>query len=75
VGLLRDKTIGRISAVDEVSRVPKSNTIKAGDTIEFTVNPYANGTPGGRFQMMKLPDGKNFCDVGAAQQFCAENNK
>jgi hypothetical protein len=53
----------------------KSSTIKVGDTIEFTVNPYANGTPGGRFQMMKLPDGKYFCDVGAAQQFCIENNK
>jgi hypothetical protein len=53
----------------------KSNTIKAGDTIEFTVNPYADGTPGGRFQRMKLPSGKYFCDVGAAQQFCEENNK
>jgi len=53
----------------------KSNTIKPGDTIEFTVNPYANGTPGGRFQVMKLPNGKYFCDVGAAQQFCEEHNK
>jgi hypothetical protein len=53
----------------------KSNTLKAGDVIEFTVNPYADGTPGGRFQVMKLPSGKYFCDVGAAQQFCAENNK
>src|SRR5262245_38743418 len=26
----------------------KSNTVKPGDTIEFTVNPYADGTPGGR---------------------------
>jgi hypothetical protein len=53
----------------------KSNTIKPGDTLEFTVNPYANGTPGGRFQVMKLPSGRYFCDVGAAQQFCEENNK
>jgi hypothetical protein len=53
----------------------KSNTIKPGETIEFTVNPYADGTPGGRFQVMKLPSGRYFCDVGAAQQFCAENNK
>ena len=53
----------------------KSNTIKPGETIEFTVNPYANGTPGGRFQVMKLPNGKYFCDVGAAQQFCEEHNK
>jgi len=53
----------------------KSTTLKVGDTIEFTVNPYADGTPGGRFQVMKLPTGKYFCDVGAAQQFCEENNK
>jgi hypothetical protein len=53
----------------------KSNTINAGDKIEFTVNPYADGTPGGRFQVMKLPNGRYFCDVGAAQQFCIENNK
>ncbi|HEX4997558.1 MAG TPA: DUF6152 family protein [Terriglobia bacterium] len=53
----------------------KANTIKPGDTVEFTVNPYADGTPGGRFQHMKLPSGKYFCDVGAAQQFCEENNK
>jgi len=53
----------------------KSNTLKVGDTIEFTVNPYADGTPGGRFQVMKLPTGKYFCDVGAAQQFCLDNNK
>ncbi len=51
------------------------NTVKVGDSIEFTVNPYADGTPGGRFQHMKLPDGSYFCDVGAAQRFCAENNK
>jgi hypothetical protein len=53
----------------------KANTIKPGDMIEFTVNPYADGTPCGRFQHMKLPTGKYFCDVGAAQKFCDENNK
>ncbi len=53
----------------------KSTTLKVGETIEFTVNPYADGTPGGRFQVMKLPNGKYFCDVGAAQQFCDEHNK
>ena len=52
-----------------------STTIKPGDTIEFQVNPYADGTPGGRFQIMKLPNGRFFCDVGAVQQFCAEHNK
>lgn len=50
-------------------------TIKPGDTIEFQVNPYADGTPGGRFQIMKLPNGRYYCDVGAVQQFCAQNNK
>jgi hypothetical protein len=51
------------------------NTIKPGDAIEFQINPYADGTPGGRFQIMKLPGGRYFCDVGAVQQFCAQNNK
>jgi hypothetical protein len=64
------------TSVNHLTRLGmKANTIKAGDTIEFQVNPYADGTPGGRFQIMKLPSGRYFCDVGAVQQFCAENNK
>jgi hypothetical protein len=65
------------TSVNHLTRVVgmTRNTIKPGDTIEFQINPYADGTPGGRFQIMKLPSGRYFCDVGAVQQFCAQNNK
>jgi hypothetical protein len=65
------------TSVNHLTRVVgmTRNTIKPGDTIEFQINPYADGTPGGRFQIMKLPNGRFFCDVGAVQQFCAQNNK
>lgn len=64
------------TSVNHLTRLGMTrNTIKAGDTIEFQVNPYADGTPGGRFQIMKLPNGRYFCDVGGVQQFCAQNNK
>ena len=65
------------TSVNHLTRVVgmTRTTIKPGETIEFQVNPYADGTPGGRFQIMKLPNGRFYCDVGAVQQFCAENNK
>ena len=64
------------TSVNHLTRLGMTRTtIAPGQTIEFQVNPYADGTPGGRFQIMKLPNGKYFCDVGAVQQFCAENNK
>lgn len=65
------------TSVNHLTRVVgmTRNTIKPGDMIEFQVNPYADGTPGGRFQIMKLPNGRFYCDVGAVQQFCAQNNK
>jgi hypothetical protein len=64
------------TSVNHLTRLGMTRTtIKPGETIEFQVNPYADGTPGGRFQIMKLPNGRFFCDVGAVQQFCAENNK
>jgi hypothetical protein len=65
------------TSVNHLTRVVgmTRSTIKPGDTIEFQINPYADGTPGGRFQIMKLPSGRYFCDVGAVQQFCAQNNK
>jgi hypothetical protein len=65
------------TSVNHLTRVVgmTRNTIKPGDTIEFQINPYADGTPGGRFQIMKLPNGRFYCDVGAVQQFCAQNNK
>lgn len=65
------------TSVNHLTRVVgmTRNTITVGETIEFQINPYADGTPGGRFQIMKLPNGRYFCDVGAVQRFCAENNK
>ena len=64
------------TSVNHLTRLGMTRTtIKPGETIEFQVNPYADGTAGGRFQIMKLPSGRFFCDVGAVQQFCAENNK
>ena len=64
------------TSVNHLTRLGMTRTtIMPGQTIEFQVNPYADGTPGGRFQIMKMPNGRYFCDVGAVQQFCAENNK
>jgi hypothetical protein len=65
------------TSVNHLTRVVgmTRNTIKVGETIEFQINPYADGTPGGRFQIMKVPSGRYYCDVGAVQQFCAQNNK
>lgn len=64
------------TSVNHLTRLGMTRTtINPGDTIEFQVNPYGDGKPGGRFQIMKLPNGRYFCDVGAMQQFCAERNK
>ncbi len=52
----------------------RQDMVKVGDKVEFTVSPYANGQPGGRFYTIKLADGQYYCDVGAAQQVCDENN-
>jgi hypothetical protein len=48
-----------------------SDMVKAGDQVEFTVNPYRDGKPGGRFVAVKMANGQYYCDVGqAAQVFC-----
>jgi hypothetical protein len=52
----------------------KQDMVKVGDQVEFTVSPYANGQPGGRFYTIKLANGSYYCDVGAAQQVCEANN-
>ncbi len=50
--------------------------IKPGDDVEFTVNPYRDGKPGGRFVAVKLASGQYYCDVGqAAQVFCQGGKK
>lgn len=51
-----------------------SDMVKVGDQVEFTVSPYANGQPGGRFYTIRMANGLYYCDVGAAQQVCQENN-
>ena len=50
------------------------DTIKPDDQVEFSMSPYADGSLGGRFYWVKLPSGQYYCDVGAAQQICQENN-
>jgi hypothetical protein len=46
-----------------------------GDEVEFTVSPYANGKPGGRFYTIRMANGQYYCDVGEAQKVCQEKNK
>jgi hypothetical protein len=36
----------------------KSSTIKSGDKVSVTVRPFRDGTPGGLFVSVTLPDGK-----------------
>ena len=36
----------------------KSSTIKAGEKVSVTVRPFRDGTPGGLFVSVTLPDGK-----------------
>jgi len=45
-----------------------------GDEVTFSVSPYADGSPGGRFYWVQLADGTYYCDVGAAQRICQERN-
>jgi len=53
-----------------------SDMVKVGDNVEFTLNPYRDGKPGGRFVAVKMANGEYYCDVGqAAQVFCQGGNK
>ncbi|MFT5320642.1 MAG: hypothetical protein ACI934_000783 [Pseudohongiellaceae bacterium] len=45
-----------------------------GDEVTFSVSPYADGSPGGRYFWVQLADGTYVCDVGAAQRTCQERN-
>ena len=40
----------------------KSTTLKAGDKIKFTANPFKNGDPGGIFVSVTLPDGRTMTE-------------
>lgn len=53
-----------------------SDMVKVGDNVEFTINPYRDGKPGGRFVAVKMANGQYYCDVGqAAQAFCQDGKK
>ena len=53
-----------------------SDMVKVGDNVEFTINPYRDGKPGGRFVAVKMANGEYYCDVGqAAQAFCQGGKK
>jgi Family of unknown function (DUF6152) len=53
-----------------------SDMVKVGDHVEFTINPYRDGKPGGRFVAVKMANGEYYCDVGpAAQAFCQVGKK
>jgi len=53
-----------------------SDMVKVGDKVEFTINPYRDGKPGGRFVAVKMANGEYYCDVGqAAQTFCQGGKK
>lgn len=62
------------SVVHLTRRGMTQNMIRFGDNVEFSVSPYADGSPGGRFYWVRLANGTYYCDVGAAQQTCQENN-
>lgn len=47
---------------------------KLGDRVTFSVSPYVDGSPGGRFHWVQLANGTYYCDVGAAQKICQERN-
>lgn len=50
--------------------------VKVGDDVEFTVNPYRDGKPGGRFVAVKMANGEYYCDTNqAAQVFCQGSKK
>ena len=40
----------------------KSTTVKAGDKVKFTANPFKNGDPGGIFISVTLPDGRTMTE-------------
>jgi hypothetical protein len=45
-----------------------------GDEVTFSVSPYADGSPGGRFFWVQMANGTYYCDVGAAQRVCQDRN-
>jgi hypothetical protein len=44
----------------------KSSTIKAGDKVTVTLRPVRDGTPGGLFVSVTLPDGRTMTERAPA---------
>jgi hypothetical protein len=44
----------------------KPEMIHPGDEVTFSVNPYADGSPGGRFVRVRLADGNYYCSLWQA---------
>ena len=44
----------------------KSSTLKSGDKVTVTLRPFRDGTPGGLFVSVTLPDGRVMCERAAA---------
>ena len=44
----------------------KSSTLKSGDKVTVTVRPFRDGTPGGLFVSVTLPDGRVMTERAAA---------
>ncbi len=63
------------SVVHLTRRGMTRDLVKVGDHVTFSMSPYADGSPGGRFFWVQLADGSYYCDVGAAQRICQERNQ
>ena len=44
-------------------------TVNPGDEVTFTMSPYRDGRPGGRFWTVTLPDGETLRDPGAQREY------
>ena len=64
------------SVVHLTRRGFQSDMVKVNDEVTFSVSPYRDGSPGGRFFWVKLADGSYQCDVNpVARAVCQENNQ
>ena len=52
-----------------------STTVNPGDEVTFTISPYRDGRPGGRFWTVTLPTGETLRDPGAQREYEASLGK
>lgn len=73
-GSMKNWGVEFTSRVHLIRRGFPRDDIKVGDTATFSVSPYANGDPGGRFYTLQIADGVTYCDPGArrAMDFCQQ---